>query len=87
MDSSIRSSFYLFRLQNRTSPHLIMPLILGGIQMFFLFFVFFKQSKRVRESTHEWGRGVGGEGERESQAGSRPSVEPDAGLDLMTLRL
>ena len=31
-------------------------------------------------------RGGGAEGEREFQAGSMPSVEPDTGLDLTTLR-
>ena len=30
--------------------------------------------------------GVVAEGERESEAGSMPSSEPDTGLDLMTLR-
>ena len=32
------------------------------------------------------GGGLGGEGEGESHVGSMLSVEPDMGLDLMTLR-
>ena len=41
----------------------------------------------LRESTWAVGRrqgGAEGEGERESQAGSMPSMKPSAGLDLMT---
>ena len=36
--------------------------------------------------TRMHGKGWGAEGEKESQAGSMPSMEPDAGLDPMTLR-
>ena len=32
-----------------------------------------------------WGRAEA-KGDKESQAGSRPSMEPDAGLDLVTVR-
>ena len=39
-------------------------------------FCFFRESVRAG----------GAEGERESQAGSMLSAEPDTGLDLMTLR-
>lgn len=39
------------------------------------------------ESTHgSWGWGQGQAQGRESQAGSIPGAEPDAGLDLTTLR-
>jgi len=40
----------------------------------------------LREKEQGVCRGGGGERERESYAGSTPSVEPDAGLDLTTLR-
>ena len=45
-----------------------------------LFFVFLRErSKKERR------RGAEGEGERETQAGCAPSVEPDTGLHLTTL--
>lgn len=46
----------------------------------FVLFVF----KRERESEQGWGRVA--EVERESQADSTPSAEPDSGLDLTILR-
>lgn len=33
----------------------------------------------------EWGEGAEAKGERENQAGSMPSTEPDLGLDPITL--
>ena len=42
-------------------------------------------SERVSESKHSQGRGRERR-ERESQAGSTPSTEPDVGLDLTTMR-
>ena len=41
----------------------------------------------ILERVHEWGEGVEGKGERESQADSMLSVKPNGGLDPRTLRL
>jgi len=52
-------------------------------------FFFFKDSLiylRERENARVRMSGGGAEGERESQAGSMPSAEPDTGLDLTKLR-
>ena len=41
--------------------------------------------ERERESVREQGKGAEGERKRESQTGSMPSTEADAGLHPMTL--
>ena len=56
--------------------------ILNHFFLFFLRFIYLKERKRER-----MGGGLGGgEGERESQADAPLSMEPDAGLHLITLR-
>ena len=51
-----------------------------SLSLFFMFFIL-----RERETTHTSREGAE-RGERESQAGSMLSTEPDAGLDPMTIR-
>lgn len=56
---------------NQTNP---------GVLSFFFIHLFFEKER-------EWEKGAKEEEERESQAYTQPSTEPDAGLDLRTLRL
>ena len=51
------------------------------------FCLLFERKREQKREQASMSEGVGqGKGERESYAGSMPSVDPDMGLDLMTLR-
>ena len=52
---------------------------------FFLCLLYFRERERERERENAHVSGGWAEGERESQAGSRLSVEPEVGLDPTTL--
>ena len=55
-------------------------ILTAGVNIFILFF-----RERERETDRKMGVGVGGRRRgRVSQADSRPSTEPNVGLDLMT---
>ena len=60
--------------------------LLGGL--FVCLFVFFlNESVHTHSLACKQGKGRGTAGERDSQAGSMPSTEPNAGLDLTTAEI